>query len=96
MKIKICFIPLSLCTGFVSILVYKTDNIEADYKMFCERLESTTAQPYLGVSFNVLYNFYEGLAEDCPNRVEVYCSLLRVAGKFISITRLQISNLPIK
>lgn len=73
-------------TGFVSILVCKTDNIEADYKLFCERLESATVQPYLGVAFNVLYNFYEGLADDCPNRVDVFCSLLRVAGEFFYLT----------
>ncbi|XP_022700792.1 eukaryotic translation initiation factor 3 subunit M-like isoform X2 [Varroa jacobsoni] len=75
----------SVLNGFVSILVCKTDNIEADYKLFCERLESATVQPYLGVAFNVLYNFYEGLADDCPNRVDVFCSLLRVAAKVGSV-----------
>jgi len=74
----------SVLNGFVSILVCKTDSVD-DYEQFCRRLESAPTPKMQEVAFNVLYNFFEGLPEDCPNRIDVYCSLIKVAGKIRSV-----------
>ena len=53
-----------------------------DFVGFCKRLEEAPTPKMQEVSFNVLYNFFEGLPEDCTNRVNVYRSLIKVAGQY--------------
>jgi len=80
--------------GLLSILLY-TD-IPEQTVVFCRKLESAPNSKMQEVAFNVLYNFYEGLSEEIPHRVDVYCSLIRLAGITKSLSEIFTDVSPIK
>ncbi|XP_003742129.1 eukaryotic translation initiation factor 3 subunit M [Galendromus occidentalis] len=85
----------SVLNGFVSILICKTDNVD-DFIGFCKCLEAAPTPKMQEVAFNVLYNFFEGLPEDCMNRVNVYMSLIKLAGLTKSVSEVFQDVAPLK
>lgn len=80
--------------GILSILI----DIDAPQQtvQFCHKLEAAPNAKMGEIAFNVLYNFYEGLTEEAPHRVDVYCTLVRVAGKMKSVSEIFTDIKPVK
>lgn len=85
----------STFNGFLSIMICEAE-AATQCPEFCKKLEAAPNTKMQEVAFNVLYNFFEGLAEESPHRVDVYCSLVKVAGMTKSVSEIFTDVKPIK